>query len=156
MKELHPPLFLLALLAAMLTGCTNSSRLVATGLGVELTRIERAGDGTVSVSWRVDNSNIVAYLLSRVSHKIYLNGAYLGTVVDEEPLAVPAGTNAGRTSKLIHGDAAGLGMLAEAVTRGSANYRVDTKIVIRIYDQTVENAVLANSGLVPVAVAAKL
>jgi LEA14-like dessication related protein len=150
MKKLTAPVFLLALLAAILAGCTNSSRLVSTGLGVELTGVERASDGAVSASWRVDNSNIVAYLLSRVSHKIYLNGVYLGTVVDEEPLAVPAGTKAGRTSKLTGGDAAAKQVLAEAIARGAANYRIDTQIVVRIYDETIEKAVLAHTGTVPV------
>ncbi len=151
MKKLPAPVFLLALLAAILAGCTNTSRLVATGLGVELTKIERTSDGAVSVSWRVENSNIVAYLLSRISHKIYLNGAYLGTIVDEEPLAVPASTNAGRTSKLTGGDASAAQVLAGAIAQGSGNYRMETQIVIRIYDETVEKAALTNSGTVPVA-----
>lgn len=150
MKKLHTSVFLLALLAAILAGCTNNSRLISTGLNIELTGIERASDGSVSASWRMDNSNIVAYLLTHVRHKIYLNGTYLGTVMDEEPLAVPASTKTGRTSKLTGGNAAATQVLAEAITRGSANYRIDTQIVIRIYDEAVEKAALANSGTVPV------
>jgi hypothetical protein len=150
MKNFPYPAFLLALLAAFFASCTNTSRLVSTGLGVELTGIERAGDGAVAASWRVDNPNIVAYLLSRVSHKVYLNGTYLGTIVDEEPLAVPASTNSGRTSRLTGGDAAASRVLAEAIARGSANYRMDTQLVVRIYDETVEKASLASSGTVPV------
>ncbi len=150
MKKLHIPAILLAVLVAFLAGCNNTSRLVSNGLGVELTKIERGSDGTVSVSWRVENSNIVPYLLSRISHKIYLDGTYLGAIMEEEPLAVPASTNSGRTSKLAKEDAAAAQAISVAIARGSGSYRMDTQIVIRIYDENVEKANLANSGTVPV------
>jgi hypothetical protein len=98
----------------------------------------------------VSNANIGPYLLSRVSHKIKLNGTYIGTVLDEEPLAILPGNKAGRTSKLTGGNAASDQVVNDAVARGSANYQLDTQITILIYDETVEKSVLANFGTVPV------
>lgn len=150
MQKLSAPVILLALLAVFLPACTNVGRLVATGLRVEVTGIERASDGTISASWHVANSNIVAYLLSQVSHKIYLNGAYLGATMDKEPLGVPASSNAGRTTKLAGGDAAVARVLAEAAAHGSANYRVETQLIILIYGDSTEKANLTGTGVVPV------
>ncbi len=150
MKRFPAPVFVLALLALILTGCSNTGQLVATGLRVELTGIERAGDGTVSASWHVVNTNVVAYLLSHVSHKIYLNGTYLGTIEDKDPLAVPANANAGRTTRLTGGDAAASRVLATAAASGSGNYRMESQITILIYGDSIEHAALANSGTVPV------
>jgi len=150
MKRLLAPVFLLSLFAAITIGCTNSSRVISTGLRVELSAIERAADGSVSVSWHIANSNIVAYLLSRTTHKIYLNGVFMGTIVDQEPIGVPANTNTGRTARLTGGDAKAASTLAEAAAHGSANYRVDTHIIIRIYDETTEKADIGGSGTVPV------
>jgi hypothetical protein len=150
MKRLVAPVFLLALMAALLPGCTSTSQLIAVGLRIELTGITQAGDGSVSASWHVANSNVVAYLLTRVTHKVYLNGTYLGMVVDEEPLAVPANSNAGRSSKLTGGNAAATRVVAAAAANGSGSYRVDTQIIIRIYGDTIEKSALANTGTVPV------
>jgi len=150
MKKFLTPVFLLALLAAIMTGCNNNSRLIATGLRVELAGLERTGENTVSVSWHVANPNVVSYLLSHTSHKIYLNSVLLGNLVDPEPLGVPANANADRISKLTVGDATAARALADAVTHGSATYRVDSQLIIRVYDETTEKSDLTNSGTVPV------
>jgi len=105
----------------------------------------------VSASWHVANSNVVAYLLTRVSHKVYLNGTYLGTILDEEPLGVPADSTAGRTHKITGGDAAAARVVSDAIAKGTGSYRVDSQIVIRIYGDTIEKSALSNSGTVPVA-----
>jgi len=151
MKRFFAPVLLLTLLAACVLGCRNTSVIVATGLRVELTAITNHADGTVSASWRMVNPNIVSYLLSSTSHKVYLNGTLVGTITDHEPLGVPASSNVDRTATLAGGDAAASRALAEAVTKGSGTYRVDSQIVIRIYDETLEKASLTNSGTVTVA-----
>jgi hypothetical protein len=87
-----------------------------------------------------------------VGHKIYLNGTYLGTIVDNEPLGVPASSQAGRTNKLTGGDAAATRVLTEAAASGSGNYRMETQITVLIYGDSVEKASLANTGTVPVTI----
>jgi LEA14-like dessication related protein len=146
MKRLLAPVFLLALLAALPAGCANPAKLIAVGLKIEVTAIERAADGTITAAWHVDNSNVVAYLVSRVSHKIYLNGTYLGAVEENEPMAIPAGAKAGRTSKLSGGDVATARVITEAAAGGSGSYRIDTVIVFRLYDEEVQRSELAGSG----------
>lgn len=150
MKRLLAPFFLLLWLATGQTGCTNTSRLIATGLEARLTEIVRAGDGTVTASWHVTNTNVVSYLFARVRSKIYLNGVYLGVIINENPLGIPAGTDVERSGIITGGDAAASRALAEALAHGSASYRVDTQITVRIYGETVEETKLTHTGTVPV------
>ena len=117
---------------------------------MEVVSLDRAADGSVSAAWRVANPNVVAYLISETSHKIYLDGILVGTIHDTEPLGVPASANADRTTPLKGGAAAGARALTEAIARGSAGYRVDSQITIRVYDEMLEKAVLTNSGTVAV------
>ncbi len=150
MKRSLTPLFLLALLASIFTACVNSSRIIATGLEAKLTSIVRSSDGTVTASWHVNNPNIVSYLFSRVASKIYLNGSYVGALVSEDPLGIPANSEVDRSGIITGGDAAAARVISDAITHGSATYRVDTQITIRIYDDTIEKSSLTNSGTVPV------
>jgi hypothetical protein len=90
MKKALLPCCLLALLVALVSGCTNTSKLVSRGLKAEVTSIVRAPDGSVTASWRVTNDNVVAYLFNRVRAKIYLNGTYLGLISNDTPLGHPS------------------------------------------------------------------
>ena len=149
MKQLITPFLLLGLLAALITGC-SSGQIVTVGLKVELIRIQRAGDGSAQVTWRVNNPNVVAYLLSETRHRIYLNGTLVGTAVDAEPTAFPAQSSVDKTAKLtLAGSAAERG-LSEAVAAGSASYRVDTQVIVRIYGDSIEKGNLSHTGTVPV------
>lgn len=153
MKRFLTPLFSLALLilaAGSVTGCSSSHRIISNGLELEITGIESASDGTVAVSWRIKNSNVVAYLFSHLSHKIQLNGVPLGVIEEREALGVPASSEAGRTSKLIPQDAAAARAITEAVNAGSGNYHIDTQITILVYDDAKEKSVISGSGTVPV------
>lgn len=150
MKRLLAPLFLLTLFALLPAGCNNPAKLIAVGLKIEVTRLERTSDGTVLATWHVENSNVVAYLVAHVSHKIYLNGVYLGLTAEDEPMAIPATSSAGRTSRLTGGSPAAAPAVAAAVATGSGSYRVESAFIFRIYDDTVQKSELANSGTVPV------
>jgi hypothetical protein len=150
MKRFLTPVFLFSLLAAILAGCTNNSVVIVTGLKGELTGIVCASDGTVTASWHVTNPNIVSYLFARVRSKVYLNGTYVGMIVDENPLGIPASAEVDRAGKITGGDAAARGVLADAVAHGPASYRVDTQITIRIYGDSVEESKLTHTGTVPV------
>lgn len=148
MKRLLTPLFLLVAGCLFVAGCTSNSRIIATGLGVELTAIAPQPDGTVKVSWHVANTNIVSYLLSRVHQKISLNGVTLGTIEDLEPLAVPASTNTGRTTTIK--PTAEAARLLQSAGNGTLAYEVNTKITILIYGDTTEDSKLSNRGTVAI------
>lgn len=151
MKKLPTPLLLLACSVLFLTGCPTFDRgITAVGLGVELTGIERAADGTVSVSWSLVNPNIASYLIARTNHKIYLDGKLVGTALNEEPTAVPAQQSVSKVTPLKLADATAERTITEAAARGSAAYRVETQLLVRLYGETTDKGALSNSGSVPV------
>ena len=153
MKKCLLPLFLLVYGLVFQSGCNSNGTIIVVGLRIELTGIERTTDGTATVSWRVMNPNVAPYLLARTSHKIYLNGTLVGTTVDNEPMAVPARNNAGKTSKLILAGPAAGRLLAEAVGHGPVSYRLDSSLLVLIYNDTTEKSSLSSTG--PVTVSSK-
>lgn len=151
MKKLLTPLLVLACSILILAGCNGFERgITAVGLSVELTGIERAADGTVAVAWKLVNPNIAAYLIARTNHKIFLEGRLVGTALNEEPTAVPAQQSVAKVTRLTLADAAAAGLIADAAARGSAAYRVETQLVIRLYGETTDKGSLTHSGSVPV------
>jgi hypothetical protein len=150
MKRSLPSLILLVCAGLLAGGCVNTGAIVVTGLQVEVTGIERATDGTVLVSWRVVNPNVTAYLLAQVRSKLYLNGTLVGTTLNKEPMGVPPQGNAAKSSKLTPASPAVDGILAEAAGHGPVSYRVDSSLIIQIYDEQTEKGELSNSGSVTV------
>ena len=150
MKRFFTPVLLLAISTVLLTACSNLGRVIATGLEGRLTGIVCGSDGSVTASWHVTNTNVFPYLFSRVASKVYINGTYVGSMLDENPMGIPASAEVERSGRITGGDAAASRVLAEALAQGTASYRVDTQITIRIYDDTVEKSVLTNSGTVTV------
>lgn len=144
----------LLLLAGLLIGgfcaCTSTSEIIAGDLKVAMSRIERMGDGTVHAYWRVDNPNVVAYLVSKGTHKILLNGTLLGTIIQDKPLGVPAQTKLERSSTVTLVGPAANQVLDQAIARGSAEYRVESTIVLLIIDEQFEKVRRTYSGTVPV------
>jgi hypothetical protein len=150
MKRLLTPVFLLVLLALIFPGCSNTSEILATGLSLQVTKIDRATDGTVMVSWQIDNTNVVSYLMSHVILKVSLNGTPIGTIQDTEPLAVPVSNNVGRTAKLAVADSAATQAITAAIASGKATFHASAQVVVLIYGDTVEKSVLEGSGTVAV------
>jgi LEA14-like dessication related protein len=103
------------------------------------------------VTWRVVNPNIVPYLLAQATHRIYLDGVLVGSVNDREPIAIPAQTNQERTMPLVLAGAGADRALAAALKAGSAAYRVETNVLVRLYGDTTEKGDLQGAGTVPVA-----
>ena len=149
MRKFLTPLFLLTLAAVLLPGCSSHNS-ITVGLKIELLGIERARDGTAQVTWRVTNPNLASYLLAETSHRIYLNGSLVGKTTDKEPMGVPAQLSTSRTTKLLVADQAAERILREALAAGSASYRVETQVTVRLYGDTIDRSGLTNSGTVPV------
>ena len=150
MKLFPTPLCVLFVFAAFLAGCGGPNT-TTVGLKVELSRVAHGGNGRTEVSWRLVNPNIVPYLLARATHKIYLDGVLVGTVDDREALAVPAQSNQDRTSPLTSAGAGAEAALANAARNGSAAYRVESVVVVRLFGETTEKTDLRATGTVPVA-----
>lgn len=149
MKKFLAPFFLVALFAALGSGC-NSSNTITVGLKVELTGLARAGDGSTQVSWRVVNPNVVPYLIAQSNHRVYLDGVLVGTITDKEATALPAHNHAARSTTLTTAGPAAERTLAAAAAAGSAAYRVESTVIIRLYGDTTERSSLSSAGTVPV------
>jgi hypothetical protein len=148
MKKFFAPFFLITLFAAFGTGCGSSSTMV--GLQVELTGITRAANGVTEVSWRVNNPNVVSYLLAETTHKIHLNGKLVGTVRQKAALAVPATSTIEGAAVMTVAGAEGERVLTEALSAGKASYQAEIAVVIRLYGETTDKSTLSMSGTVPV------
>lgn len=150
MKKFLTPFFLVTLLA-LLAGCSSiSNNSTTAGVKIELTGLVRAGDGTARVSWRVANPNVISYILSQASHRIYLNGVLIGTVHYREPVAVLPQAHTDVTSTMTSAGPAADSALAAAVTAGSAAYRVESAIVVQLYGEMIDKSNLTATGTVPV------
>jgi hypothetical protein len=149
MKLFSTPLALLLILTAFLAGCGGPNT-TTVGLKIELTSVARQTDGRAQVTWRVVNPNIVPYLLARTTHRVYLDGVLVGSLDDREVLAIPAQANQERTTVLISAGPAAERALAAAAAAGSAAYRVETNVLVRLYGETTDKGELRGAGTVPV------
>lgn len=110
------------------------------GLRFELTSIEREG---AKVTVRVVNPNMVPYNLDRVTYTVQLDGRVIGTMEIRKPTGVPAQNVALQTGTLVLAPGATL-------SPGQANYRLDLKVVLRLYDDRTEDAKMSAVGTVVV------
>jgi len=149
MKKFLAPLFLLSLFVAFTAGCSSTGNIMV-GLKVELTGIDRAGDGSPQVAWRLVNPNVVPYLVAKVTHRVYLDGVLVGTIANDEAAAVPARSNLDRRHALQLAGPAAERALGAAGAAGSAAYRVESVLTIRLYGDNLEKASLTAAGTVPV------
>lgn len=149
MKKLFTPFFLASMLALLGAGCSSSNTITA-GLRVELTGIARTGDGATRMDWRVVNPNVVSYLLAQSTHRVYLDGVLVGTITDKDAMALPAHNHAARSTALTIAGPAAERTLAAAASAGSAAYRVESTVIIRLYGDSTERTNLSSAGTVPV------
>ncbi len=114
-----------------------------TGLGLELTHLERATDGTVNATVRVTNTNVVAFNFSESHHTIILDGREIGTMKVTSATGIPSQTTVEQTGRL---------ELKRGVDlpSGPASYRLESRIVVRLYGDRTENEKLGGSGTVVV------
>lgn len=143
-------LFLAGLLLCSFSACSNTSEIIAGELKIALAKVERMGDGSVQVTWVVQNPNVVSYLISKGSHKVMLNGTQVGTIVQDLPLGVPANNQLERTGLLVPAGPAAAAVIDQAVQQGSAAYQLDSTIYLLILDDKFEKLRLTRSGTVAV------
>jgi hypothetical protein len=74
----------------------------------------------------------------------------IGTITDKDALAVPAQSKPERTSTLTIAGPAAERALAAAVAAGSAAYRLESVVTIRLYGESTDKSDLRFSGTVPV------
>jgi hypothetical protein len=150
MKKWFTPLFVLLTLG-LLAGCASTSQIIATGLKVQVARVTPAADGSVEVTLRVVNPNVVPYLIDHSAHKISLNGQLIGTAIDSARLGLAAGRSEERKLALTAIPPAGLQAIAAAAGQDAVAYRVESTVWLLLVDDDIEKASLNATGVTPVA-----
>jgi len=148
MKWLTSALLLLS--AFVFAGCQSDGEIIATGVKIEFVRIERAGDGSARVTWRVTNPNVVPYLIHHSTHKLTLDGQTIGTVSDNVPLGVPSRNQVEQTTDLNFANADARARLADLAAKGSAGYNAQTSVWFLLFDDDQVKSEFSESGTVPI------
>ena len=134
----------LALALAVLAGCaTGKPGLI--GFRPELLKIERDGRGGATAIWQIVNPNIATYNVAESSHKIFVNGRYLGRAVTKEPTGVPRQTNITQSAPIAL-ERDGAAILDAAGNSGA--YRIESSLLLLIYSTTTEKFSVTNAGTV--------
>lgn len=149
MKQYLAPLCLTLLFAFVAAGCGGPNT-TTVGLNVELGGVSRSGDGKVEATWRVVNPNIVPYLVAQATHRVYLDGVLVGTVSSKDALAVPARSKAEQNSPLLLAGPAAERAVTAAAAAGSAAYRMESTIIVRLYGDSTDKTELRGAGTVKV------
>lgn len=129
-------------LVGLLASCSSTTN-ATVGLRVELESIQRDGHGGATATVRIVNPNLVAYNIDRATHRIFLGDRLVGTLEAKRPLGIPA-QNVGRHSGALALDK------GAALAAGSASYRIESKVVLRLYGERTEDAKFSASGTVTV------
>jgi hypothetical protein len=148
MKKLLAPLFLL-LTALWLGGCTNIAEVSTSGLQADLVRLQRTANGEVRVTWRVRNPNIVAYVLTKTSFRLSLDGAPVGLMTDTTRVGVPSMNLVEQTAVLVPSGPAAADIISRAIAKGSANYSFEATLWMLVVDDKSEKFSLTASGTIP-------
>lgn len=129
-------------LVSLLSGCGNSARPLA-GLVLELTAVERAADGSVNATVRIINPNMVSYNIASATHRVFLADRLIGTLKIDSPTGVPAQMGIDQSGSL---------QLERGATLpdGSARYRLESSIVMRLWGESTKAHKLSGTGTVAV------
>lgn len=133
---------LLALCAAvaLVVSFTACSSQVPVGLGVELVSLDAsAGKATV----RFLNPSVVAYNVEQSSHRVFLDGKFVGTIELKAPLGIPQERNLEQSGAFVAGKGA-------SVVAGSASYRLESILTLVLYGDNLQTSKLSGSGTVVV------
>jgi hypothetical protein len=149
MKKLLAPLFLL-LAALGLGGCSNIAVISTSGLQADIVSLQRTGGGEVRVTWRVRNPNVVAYVLTKTSMRLSLDGAPVGLVTDNTRLGVPTMNLVEQTSVLVPNGPAAVDIINRAIAKGSADYSFEATVWMLVVDDKSEKFSLTGNGTIPV------
>lgn len=149
LKHWITPLFALGLLF-FVSACGSGTEIISRGLRIAVTKIERTSAGAYEVSWQVENPNVVAYVVDHSEHKLYLDGVLVGSVSRKARQGVPVQNKAEAVDALVPVNSAAADKLAQALSQGSAAYRIDSTIWILLADDETAKSQLTSSGTVAV------
>lgn len=149
MKKLLAPVFVL-LAVLLLGGCTSQIRISTAGVGISATKLERLGNGDLRVTWTLRNPNIVAYVFTRSTHKLWLDGTEVGTVTSTARVGLPSLNQVEAGGILTPANPAARAAIERAAEAGSAGYRMESVFWLLVLDDKTEKVALSSSGTVAV------
>lgn len=123
-------------------GCGNSSRPMM-GLGLELTALERAADGTATATVTLVNPNVGPYNFASATHRIYVQDRLLGTLTIASPTAVAPQQSATQSGPLALEKGA-------AWPQGAVRYRLESTLKLRLYGDNTQAHKLQGAGTIEV------
>jgi hypothetical protein len=135
----------------LLTACgMSNSSIISNGLRIALTKIERTAGGSYEITWELQNPNVVAYVVDRSEHKIYLDDVLVGTVSKKTRQGVPLQERAVGTDSLTVASPAAGEKLTQALAQSPLPYRVESTIWVLLADDEISKSSLSSSGTVSV------
>lgn len=138
-------LFLLLLVSltalTLFNGCSSGVERI--GVQVDLVKLEKQANGSLTASLRFSNPNVGPINLLKSTHQLTLDGKPAGTIIISEPVGVPAQNTA--TVPVVFTPAGGL-----AAISGSVSYQLSSLLILSIYDDDTEKFKTSSAGTVTV------
>lgn len=125
---------------ALIVSFAACSSQIPVGLGVELASLELSA-GTATI--RYANPSVVSYNVEHSSHRVFLDGKFVGTVELKAPLGIPQQRNLEQSGTFVVDKGAN-------ISAGSANYRLESTLTLVLYGENLQTSKLAGSGTVVV------
>jgi len=127
-------------LVALLTSCGNS---IKVNVGIELVSLTRGQNGQGTAVVRFVNSTVVAYNFAQSTHQVWIDGRPAGVIEITAPLGLPAERSLEQEGKFTADKGATL-------SPGSANYRIESRVIVTLWGDSNQSEKFSNSGTVVV------
>jgi LEA14-like dessication related protein len=149
MKLRFCSLALLALLSLCVAGCGSSVQQgVVTVVPIDIKPVNATLlESEVVLTLRITNENIGALGFSGSSHRLYLNGSYVGNAVNDRPFGVPPLQSVTQDVTVHLENLALVRQLAALGESHTASYRLDSVLYQTIYEDKSQMKVHAEGSL---------
>lgn len=139
----------IVVLLATLTGCATDFQLSEISVSIVSIRPVSATalETQASMTLRFTNANVLAIAVEGTTHKLYLNGTYVGQAVNHEAVGLPQLGTATANVTIQLEKLALVKQLLKSAGQQSVSYRLDSRLHLRAGDDT-ENYNCSQQGSV--------
>ncbi|QYM79296.1 LEA type 2 family protein [Horticoccus luteus] len=129
--------FLFTALALVIAGCTSVPRLG--GITVHLVDLRPSAvaplETTAVMTLRYTNENVIALGFSGGTHRLFINGKFVGKAVSDQPIGLAPMTTATQDVTVYLDNGALLRQLAQVARDGAVHYRLESSLAQTIGDR---------------------
>lgn len=130
-----PRLFLaLTLTLLALTGCQTNFHLSTITVSIVELRPAAAAENQVVLKLRFFSANVVAVAVEDTTHKLYLNGTYVGRSVNPKAIGLPALGSVDQEVTLDLENRAVVTQILQAADRRPVAYSLESRLNIQVED----------------------